>query len=284
MQEMQLTGSLKMNHAEYADMPKSVFGLQVIRTTDPSADHRLAVTAVAQEVKDRAQEAATTTLTNALFTVTYDKAQTAFAVVAPDEITGYFKTNAAAIGEFLVRSDHCVYKVTITDYDPNFKALRNTSIFWGWIYPPHGTTDSKNDIQSKLQNLCNKADIKVLTVTQTMDKISGMTKPEFRFEFEVGSAFSPFQLYKIAKITLSAGESKVLLNPEVCVNYGVHRECLKLLNGRSGTMNLTADVYCSCSLARSTGGPSTKAQTSAAQAAFADRHKKRKANAVDPFA
>ena len=88
MQDMQLTGSLKMNHAEYADMPKSVFGLQVIRTTDPSADHRLAVTAVAQEVKDRAQEArATTTLTNALFTVTNDKAQTAFAVVAPDEIT-----------------------------------------------------------------------------------------------------------------------------------------------------------------------------------------------------
>ena len=122
-------------------------------------------------------------------------------------------------------------------------------------------TDSKNDIQSKLQNLCNKADIKVLTVTQTMDKISGMTKPEFRFEFEVGSAFSPFQLYKITKITLSAGESKVLLNPEVCVNYGVHRECLKLLNGRSGTMNLTADVYCSCSLARSTGGPSTKARS-----------------------
>ena len=130
MQDMQLTGSLKMNHTEYADMPKSVFGLQVIRTTDPSADHRLAVTAVAQEVKDRAQEAATTTLTNALFTVTYDKAQTAFAVVAPDEITGYFKTNAAAMGEFLVRSDLCVYKVTITDYDPNFKALRNTSIFW----------------------------------------------------------------------------------------------------------------------------------------------------------
>jgi hypothetical protein len=78
--------------------------------------------------------------------------------------------------------------------------------------------------------LCNKADIKVVTVTQTMDKISGMTKPEFRFEFEVGSAFSPFQLYKIAKITLSAGESNVLLNPEVCENYGVHRECLKLLN------------------------------------------------------
>ena len=132
---MQLNSSLKMNHAEYADMPKSVFGLQVIRTTDPSADHRLAVTAVAQEVKDRAQEAAITTLTNALFTVTYDKAQTAFAVVTPDEITGYFKTNAAAMGEFLVRSDLCVYKVTITDYDPNFKALRNTSIFWGWTSP-----------------------------------------------------------------------------------------------------------------------------------------------------
>ena len=126
---------------------------------------------------------------------------------------------------------------------PNFKALRNTSIFWGWIYPPHGTIDSKNDIQSKLQNLCNKADIKVVTATQTMDKISGMTEPEFRFEFEVGSAFSPFQLYKIAKITLSAGESKVLLNPEVCENYSVHRECLKLLNGRNGTMNLTLQDY-----------------------------------------
>ena len=49
-------------------------------------------------------------------------------------------------------------------------------------------------------------------------------------------------------------------------------------------MNLTADMYCSCSLARSIGGLSTKAQTSAAQVAFADRHKKRKANAVDPFA
>ena len=49
-------------------------------------------------------------------------------------------------------------------------------------------------------------------------------------------------------------------------------------------MNLTADMYCSCSLARSIDGPSTKAQTSAAQVVFADHHKKHKANAVDPFA
>ena len=111
-----------------------------------------------------------------------------------------------------------------------------------------------------------------------------MTEAKFRFEFEVGKNFSPFGLHKFAKITLSAGESKVLLNPEVCENHGAHRECLKLLNGCSGTMNLTADMYCSCSPARSIGGPSTKAQTSAAQVAFADRHKKRKANVIDPFA
>ena len=64
-----------------------------------------------------------------------------------------------------------------------------------------------------------------------------MTEPKFRFEFEVGGNLSPFGLYKFAKINLSAGGSKVLLNPEVCDNYGVHRECHKLLNGRRGTMN-----------------------------------------------
>ena len=149
---------------------------------------------------------------------------------------------------------------------------------------PHGTADSTSDIQSKLQTLGNKTDIKITQVVQTTDKISGMPEPKFRFDFEVGSNFSPFGLYKFAKINLSAGESKVLLNPEVCENYDVHRECLKLLNGRSETVNLTADKYCSCSLARSTGGSSTKAQTSAAQTAFAERHKKRKVNAVDPFA
>ena len=48
----------------------------------------------------------------------------------------------------LTQEPCCVYKVTITDYDPNFKALRNTSILWGWSYPPHGTTDSKNDMHA----------------------------------------------------------------------------------------------------------------------------------------
>ena len=71
-----------------------------------------------------------------------------------------------------------------------------------------------------------------------------MTKPEFRFEFEVGGNFTPFNLYKIVKITLSAGDNKVLLNPEVCDKYGVHRECVKvLLNGHTGQLNLSAGKY-----------------------------------------
>ena len=284
MDQMNIGTCLTKNHAEYEDMIKAAFGLRIERTSVPTADHRLASASIALELKDRAQLAAATTLTTALFTVTHDKAQNTFAVVAPSEITDYFKVNAEAIGAFNIHSDLCVYKVTIQDYDTKLNKLQNKTINWGWIYPPHGTTDSKSDIQSKLQTLGNKTDIKITQVVQTKDKLSGMTEAKFRFEFEVGNNFSPFGLHKFAKITLSAGESKVLLNPEVCENYGVHRECLKLLNGRSGTMNLTADMYCSCSLARSTGGPSTKAQTSAAQVAFADRHKKRKANAIDPFA
>ena len=225
-------------------MTKAAFGLHIERTSVPTVDHRLANASIAQEMKTRAQLAASTTLTTALFTVTHDKAQNTFAVVAPSEITNYFKTNAEAIGAFNIYSDLCVYKVTIQDYDPTLNKLQNQTINWGWIYPPHGTTDSRSDIQSKLQNLGNKTDIEITQVTQTTDTVSGMTEAKFRFEFEVGSNFSPFGLYKFAKINLAAGESKVLLNPEVCDNYGVHRECLKLLNDRSETMNLTADVYC----------------------------------------
>lgn len=68
--------------------------------------------------------------------------------------------------------------------------------------------------------------------------------------------FTPLNHYKIASISLSTEESKVLTNPEMCENYGVHRECLKFLDGR--TPGLTADKYCSCSLVRPGGGSSTK--------------------------
>ena len=66
----------------------------------------------------------------------------------------------------------------------------------------------KAAVLTKYSNLARRRchqDIKGRKANETTDKISGMTKPEFRFEFEVGGNFTPFNLYKIAKITLSAG-------------------------------------------------------------------------------
>jgi hypothetical protein len=120
---MNIGTCLTKNHAEYEDMIKAAFGLRIERTSVPTADHRLASASIALELKDRAQLAAATTLTTALFTVTHDKAQNTFAVVAPSEITDYFKVNAEAIGAFNIHSDLCVYKVTIQDYDPKLNKL-----------------------------------------------------------------------------------------------------------------------------------------------------------------
>jgi len=264
--------------AKAKEEAKVAVQLEVLRMTDPNADHRANANSIVPSLVNKPDMIGIGFYPDfSFFNVTYVSGVQSFIAVMPVS----FATALRTTDSFIATTMTCTYKIQALKENFVTQDRRiDTGFKWAVGILSVGATDSVKEVEQAATAALANVNLKLVRCEALVDKSAGGTGTgRVRIAFDTLQDFDPLQLHKIKSFKLPS-TALVTLKPsaELCSFYNIHNGCLKSLDRRA-----PAHLVCTCGSGSSSGPSMARASVQKAQEDYRARALKRAREVADPF-